>query len=253
MELQTSLEASVLRIAAWSGPRNVSTALMRSFDSRSDTQVCDEPLYAHYLKVTGLPHPMAERIQAEHECDLDRVIEWLTGPANDEPRIFYQKHMAHHLLEGMPRDWIGSLKNVFLIRDPRGMLPSLLRIVPGSGLMDTGLPQQLELFTQETQRTGATPPVIDSADLLRDPEGMLKALCGALGIAFDTAMLNWPSGLRPTDGCWAEAWYGNALKSTGFAPYRETPAQLADEHMELLAECQELYEQLAPHRLRSVT
>jgi hypothetical protein len=242
-----------IRIAMWSGPRTVSTALMRSFGSRPDTWVHDEPLYAHYLAVTGLPHPMAAEIIERDESDWRTVVARLTGPVPGGRAVFYQKHMAHHLLEGMPRDWIGSLTNVFLIRDPRGMLPSLLRIVPGSGLLDTGLPQQLELFTQETRRTGSTPPVIDSADLLRDPEGVLKALCGALGIPFDTAMLTWPSGLRPTDGCWAEAWYGNALKSTGFAPNRETPAQLADEHLELLAECQELYEQLAPHRLRSVT
>ena len=251
MELQPSSEPPVLRIAAWSGPRNVSTALMRSFDSRSDTQVCDEPLYAHYLKATGLPHPMAEQIQAEHECDLGKVVRWLTESAEGGARVFYQKHMAHHLLDDMPRGWIASLKNIFLIRKPRAMLPSLLKIIPGSGLMDTGLPQQVELFDQEAQRTGSPPPVIDSADLLRNPRAILGALCEALELEFNEAMLSWPRGLRSTDGCWAEAWYGNALDSTGFAPYRPSTATLPDDQLNLLGQCEELYELLAPHRLRS--
>lgn len=251
MQPYGTMDPPGLRIAAWSGPRNISTALMRSFGARADVHVCDEPLYAHYLKATGLPHPMAAQIQEQHECDLDKVIQWLTGPSENSSEIFYQKHMAHHLLDDMPRDWVGSLRNVFLIREPRAMLPSLLQIIPGSGLMDTGLPQQVELFDQETQRTGSPPPVIDSADLLRNPRDILGALCEVLGIGFDEAMLSWPRGTRPTDGCWAEAWYGNALDSTGFAPYRQSVATLPDGQEELLAQCEELYELLAPHRLRS--
>jgi hypothetical protein len=251
MEPHATTDPSVLRIAAWSGPRNISTALMRSFDSRADTHVCDEPLYAHYLNVTGLPHPMAAQIQEQHECDLDKVIQWLTGPTEGGASVFYQKHMAHHLLDGMPRGWVDGLRNIFLIREPRAMLPSLLQIIPGSGLMDTGLPQQVELFEEEAQRTGSPPPVIDSADLLRNPRGILGALCEVLEVAFDEAMLSWPRGPRPTDGCWAQAWYGNALDSTGFAPYRQSTATLPDEHRELLDQCEELYELLAPHRLRS--
>ncbi len=243
--------SSVLRIAAWSGPRNVSTALMRSFGSRADTEVCDEPLYAHYLKATGLPHPLAAEIQERHECDLERVIERLTGPLEGGARIFYQKHMAHHLLDDMPRNWLSSLQNIFLIREPRAMLASLHQIIPDSRLADTGLPQQVELFEQEARRTGTTPAVIDSADLLRDPRGILGSLCDMLGIAFDECMLSWEKGPRATDGYWAEAWYGNLLNTTGFAPYRASTASLPVEQRELESQCQELYARLAPHRLRS--
>jgi len=194
---------------------------------------------------------MAEEIMEKHECDWERVVEWLTGPLPGNPRVFYQKHMAHHFLDHIPRDWVSELRNVFLIRDPAAMLASLFQVIPASGLMDTGLPQQVELFEQERERTGSTPAVLDSSDLLRDPRGCLTALCETLGIEFQESMLAWKNGLRPTDGCWAEAWYGNALESTGFAPYREREVHLASEHSELAAQCQHLYERLYPHRIRT--
>lgn len=238
-----------LRIACWSGPRNVSTALMRAFDNRPDTVVCDEPLYACYLAQTGLPHPMADEVVRRHETDWRTVAAWLTGPLPAGKTVFYQKHMAHHLLPAIERAWLAELTNVFLIRDPRQMLTSLLEILPSPGLADTGLPQQAELFEAERARTGRTPVVVDSRDLLADPRGILERLCSAVGLAFDERMLSWEAGPRETDGCWAEAWYGNALRSTGFAPYREKPARAPAAFRALEEECVALYGRLHAHRI----
>jgi Sulfotransferase domain len=239
-----------LRLAVWSGPRNISTALMRAFDSRADSVVCDEPLYAHYLRETGLPHPMAEQVVAEHEADWPTVAEWLTGPLPEGKTLFYQKHMAHHLLPSIDRGWLARLTNVFLIRDPRQMLTSLLEVMPDARLEHTGLPQQVELFQAEAQRTGSTPVVIDSKDLLLDPRAMLAALCERVGLEFDGAMLNWAPGPRETDGCWAAAWYGKVLDSTGFQPYHHKSARVPEGCAPLEQACVALYEQLSPHRLR---
>ena len=238
-----------LRLAVWSGPRNVSTALMRAFDRRPDTVVCDEPLYAHYLAETGLPHPLAEEIVQRYESDWRAVADWLTGPLPAGATVFYQKHMAHHLLPGIERGWLEELTNLFLIRDPRQMLTSLIEILPEPRLEDTALPQQVELFRAERQRTAATPIVIDSRDLLLDPRGMLEALCGRVGLTFDEAMLSWEPGLRPSDGCWAEAWYGNALASTGFAPYREKAVRVPAALRPLEERCIALYAELHAQRL----
>jgi hypothetical protein len=239
----------ITRLAMWSGPRNISTALMRSFGSRADCVVCDEPLYAHYLSVVGRRHPLADEIVRRHETDWREVAAWLTGPLPEGRTVFYQKHMAHHLLPNIDRDWLGQLTNAFLIRDPRQMLTSLIEILPAPQLEDTGYPQQVELFAFERQRTGRLPVVIDSKDLLMNPRGMLGALCEHAGIPFDEAMLRWEPGLRDTDGCWAEAWYGSALQSTGFAPYREKAARVPPAFRFLEERCLELYERLYTHRL----
>ena len=238
-----------LRVAMWSGPRNVSTALMRAFGSRADTIVCDEPLYAYYLEQTGLEHPMAAEIIARHESDWRAVARWLQGPLPAGKSIFYHKHMAHHLLPDVEREWLREFSHAFLIREPGAMLISLDAVIPNPTLADTGLPQQVELFEQVARLTGAVPPVVDSQDLLEDPPGVLAKLCARLGLAFDTGMLSWEPGLRETDGCWAETWYGNALASTGFGPHRArtrpVPAKLAA----LERECAGLYEQLHEHRI----
>ncbi len=235
----------------WSGPRNISTALMRSFGSRADTLVCDEPLYAHYLAQTGLPHPVAQAIQEQHETDWRRVVAWLTGPLPAGKRVFYQKHMAHHLLEEIERDWLDALTHVFLIRDPRRMLPSLDTVVPNPRLVDTGLPQQVELFEHVADTSGSPPPVVDSAELLQDPEGVLRALCPRIGLAFEPAMLAWAPGPRDTDGCWGEHWYANTWASTGFAPWKPDTRPLPEHLSTLLDECTPLYERLHAHRITS--
>ena len=239
---------SLLRIAMWSGPRNISTAMLRAWGNRDDTFVCDEPLYANYLLDHGHDHPGREDILAHHDSDLERVTKWLTEDAPEDRPIFYQKHMAHHLLPG-DRSWVTRLTNVFLIRDPAEMLTSLMRILPQPTLSDTGLQQQRELFDLEWERLGAPPAVIDSADVLRNPLAGLESLCRAVGAEFDEAMLIWPPGRRDTDGIWAPHWYGAVEKSTGFAPYRPKNEPVPDFLTEVLEECQRHYDHLAAHRL----
>lgn len=240
---------STVRIAMWSGPRNVSTALMRSFGSRADTIVCDEPLYAHYLLRTGLEHPGRDEILERHESDWRKVVVCLTDPLPPGKRVFFQKHMAHHLLPEIGRAWLADLTHAFLIRDPREMLPSLERVLPEPRLEDTGLPQQLRLFEEVRERSGTTPPVVDARDLLSAPEDVLRELCGTLGIPFDPAMLAWEPGRRRTDGCWAPHWYHNVERSRGFAPYVRKREPLGERLAELAGRCAPIYDELASHRL----
>jgi hypothetical protein len=230
----------------WSGPRNISTALMRSFESRGDTAVCDEPLYAFYLSRRPVDHPGRDEIVARGETDWREVAAFLTGPVPGGKRVFYQKHMAHHLLPEVGREWLRSLAHAFLIRDPREMLLSLAKVTPHPTALDTGLPQQLELLREVEDRTGSTPPVIDARDVLEDPAGVLAKLCAALGLDFTPAMLTWEPGLRPTDGIWAEHWYAEVARSTGFERWRPRPGELSGElarvHEETLAPYRELRE-----------
>ena len=233
----------------WSGPRNISTALMRSFGARADTAVCDEPLYAHYLLASGAPHPGREEVIAVHETDWRKVAAMLTGAVPDGRHIYYQKHMAHHLLPGIDRDWLERLTHAFLVRDPVEMLASLARVTPAAGLADTGLPQQLELFDRVSQRIGRAPPVIDARDVLGDPPRVLAALCTALSIPYDEAMLHWPAGPRDTDGVWARHWYRAVNASTGFQAPRADRPPLPDALKPLYERCMPYYERLAAHCL----
>lgn len=238
------------RIAMWSGPRNISTAMMRSWESRPDTVVCDEPLYGYWLKATGCQyHPGWQESLERHETDWRRAADSLLGPIPEGKIIFYQKHMAHHLLPEISRDWIWQLTNCFLIRDPYEMLTSLAEMVGEPRLEDTGLPQQVELFEETKRRLGTTPPVIDGHDVLADPPGVLSKLCEAIGIPFDSAMLSWEPGLRETDGAWAPYWYKKVAATTGFSPNRPQKKELPARLEPLLAECRRLYEQLSPYRI----
>lgn len=233
----------------WSGPRNISTALLRSWGNRADTFVTDEPFYAHYLKANPVNHPGVDDIIADGETDWRRVVGWLTGPVPQGKTVWYQKHMAHHLLPDLDLDWIDSLTNCLLIREPREMLTSLLAVMPDPGLADTGLPQQFELFERIRRQTGAAPAVVDARDVLQDPAGLLSRLCAAAGLAFSEAMLEWPSGSRETDGIWAKHWYANVERSTRFAPYSPKGTPLPEDFGNLLRECEEIYEEIYPHRL----
>jgi hypothetical protein len=237
------------RIAMWSGPRNISTALMRSWGNRPDTVVCDEPFYAHYLSHTRLPHPGAEGVIEAHETDCQKVVCWLTGPLPTGKTVFYQKHMAHHLLSHMELSWLDQLTNCFLIRDPREMLTSLIDFIPQPRVEDTGLPQQVRMFERERARLDAVPPVLDAKDILEHPGDMLRKLCRTVGVAFDVAMLQWPPGLRVTDGIWAKHWYHKVENTTGFAPYRPKNIPVPDELSNVLAECRRLYQQLSANRI----
>lgn len=225
--------------------------MMRSFGNRADTTVCDEPLYAHYLLKARLPHPGADEVIASHETDLERVIAWLLGPLPEGHSVFYQKHMAHHLLPDMPVDWIDELTNCFLIRHPREMMTSLIEFIPEPTLRDTGLPQQIELFHRIRRTTGRTPPVVDARDVLDSPRDMLGALCSRIGIAFNEAMLSWPPGRRDTDGVWAKHWYAKVEATTSFGSHRLKPEPVPERLLNLLGQCERIYDELIQYRLQS--
>ena len=236
----------------WSGPRNVSTAFMRSWENRPDTIVVDEPFYAHYLVATGLDHPGRDEIVAHHESDWRRVVESLLAPLPPGVGILYQKQMSHHLLRDMGRDWLSSMTHAFLIRDPAPMLASLEDKLGRFDLDATGLPQQVEIFDFVVRTMGRVPPVVDSADLLAAPEPMLRALCAALGVPFSPRMLAWPAGARATDGIWAKHWYERVERTTGFEPAESTGTpRLTGRLAALDARCRPLYEKLRAHRLRA--
>lgn len=241
-----------LRLAMWSGPRNVSTALMRSWGNRTDTVVVDEPFYAHYLRVTGLDHPGRDEVIASQEGDWRRVVEGLLGPLPAGIHVHYQKHMSHHLLPGIGREWLDSVTHAFLIRDPGPMLASLGSKLGDFDLDATGLPQQVEIFDRVVASTGRVPPVMDSADLIAAPEPMLRSLCAALGVPFSERMLSWPPGSRASDGVWAKHWYHRVERSTGFeaAGSDEVP-RLTGRLAEFESRCRPLYEHLRAHRLRA--
>lgn len=241
-----------LRIAMWSGPRNISTALMRSFGSRADTIVCDEPFYARYLLRTGADHPGREEVIAACETDYDRIVATLTGPLPAGKSIFYQKHMAHHILaEDWKRlDWVHAMRNVLLIRNPLEVLASFVKVVPNPRAGHLGLPQQLRLFHVFAERLGHAPPVIDATDVLDDPPRMLWYLCEAVGIDFDDAMLSWAPGPRETDGVWGPHWYHAVYQSTGFERPRARNADVPMALQPVLAECRGIYDCLHEFRIR---
>ena len=230
----------------WSGPRTLSTALMRSFENRPDTVVVDEPLYGYYLARSGVDHPGKDEIVASMPTDWQTVLTQLSqAPLPAGASVYYQKHMTHHLLAEIDRAALAGLSHAFLIRDPRQLLASYARVRSKPVLADLGLAQQVEIF----RAFGG--PVIDSADILRAPRAALEVLCDALGVAFDPAMLSWPTGPRPSDGVWARYWYDSVWNSTGFGPYREPADDGLPEELEpLAAQCQPFYDELAARRLQ---
>ena len=232
----------------WSGPRNISTAMMRGFENRADCAVIDEPFYAAYLAATGLDHPMRARVLASQPRDWRVVAARLVRDA-PEP-VVYQKHMTHHMIAGFGLDWMAACRNAFLIRDPAAVLASYVRKRAQVTLEDIGVVRQRELFDREADRLGAAPPVIDGADVLADPARALARLCAALDVPFDEAMLSWPAGSRDSDGVWAPAWYEAVERSTGFeAPRRQEPPALTDHLRRIADQARPHYEALARYRL----
>lgn len=205
-----------MRIAMWSGPRNLSTAMMYSFGARPDFAVVDEPFYAAYLALTGLDHPMGDAIIASQPTDPAQVVDQLLGPIPDGKPHFYQKHMSQHMIPGIPRDWITDVVNVFLIRHPARVAASFSAKYENPTLPEIGFTQQVDLYDQ-LNAAGARPVVIDSHDIRKDPETMLRRLCDVIGLEWDPAMLSWPAGGHKSDGVWAAHWYGSVHASTGFA------------------------------------
>lgn len=237
-----------LRIAMWSGPRNLSTAMMRSFENRRDCVVWDEPFYAAYLVRTGIDHPMREETIAAWEPDPARVAERCLGPVPEGAAVFYQKHMTHHMVAGMPLDWMDHVTNAFLIRRPEAVVASYEVKRLDLTLADLGFEDQRRLFERVCDRLGRVPPVIDADDVRRAPEATLRALCAAVGILFDPAMLHWPAGSRASDGPWAPHWYDSVWRSTGFAP-PSPPQELSPARQRIADAARPHYEALAVHAL----
>jgi hypothetical protein len=234
-----------IRIAMWSGPRNISTAMMRSFGARSDTAVVDEPFYAAYLAATGLDHPMRAQVLASQSNDWRQVAAMLLGPVPGGKPIFY------HMLLDVGRDWMVQCRNAFLIRDPIAVLASYTAKRADVSLADIGIVQQRELFEREASRLGTAPPVVEGNDVLENPARMLSSLCAALDVPYDEAMLTWPAGRRDTDGVWAPAWYNAVEQSTVFAPKpAERAIILPDELQRIADEALQHYQELARYRLQ---
>ena len=240
-----------IRIAMWSGPRNLSTAMMRSFGSRADTVVSDEPFYGCFLKATGADHPMREETIGAMDCDWRSVMAALRGSSPDGSPVWYQKHMWHHVTGPIGYADFDGFTHAFLIREPDQMIASYLRKRETAAFENFGLDRQAEFFEREADRLGAAPPVIEANDVLANPQGVLSKLCKALGIAWDPAMLSWAPGRRETDGPWAPHGYGAVEKSTGFGPPETGPVELPVAARRLADRCRPYYERLAEHRLRA--
>ncbi|MFN7724672.1 MAG: HAD family hydrolase [Rubrivivax sp.] len=239
-----------LRIAAWSGPRNISTAMMRAWENRGDCAVSDEPLYAHYLQATQLDHPGRDEVIAAGDTDLGRVVAALTtGPAPAGRPVWYQKHMTHHLLPGHDTGWVHGLHHVFLIRDPALVVASYVKSRASVVADDIGLLQQAQLFDAVAQRLGQAPPVIDAERFLHAPAAQLQRLCAHFGLPFTEHMLHWPAGPRDSDGVWAPHWYAAVWASTGFEAPRQRQVQLQGEALRAAEACQPAYQSLLQHAI----
>jgi hypothetical protein len=235
-----------IRVAMWSGPRNISTAMMRAWENRADTRVTDEPFYAAYLAATGLDHPMRSAVIAAqptdwHEC-ARHCAEGVDAP------IHYQKHMCQHTIPQTPLEWMATCRHAFLIRPPEAVAASFHRGWPEMRADDLGFGRQAELFDHVCQITGVAPPVLEARDVLEAPEVALRALCSALDVGFDPAMLAWPAGPRDSDGVWAAHWYERVNQSTGFAAYKP-PGPVPYGLEGIVEECRHHYERMSAHKL----
>lgn len=237
-----------MAICMWSGPRNLSTAMMRSFGSRDDCAVWDEPFFAPFLKVSGKAHPGREETLARHETDPDMVAAGCAAEAPGGQAFYFQKHMPHHMLDGFPLEWAKDAKHFFLIRDPRRVIASYIKGRGAFTIEDLGYRPQVRLMDRIAELTGSIPPIVDCDDILRAPEAVLTVLCERLGMPFDAQMLKWDAGPRDTDGAWAPYWYGSVERSTGFTDPPSAFPDVPEEHAEVLAECQVDYDKM--HRLR---
>ncbi len=231
-------------MAMWSGPRNLSTAMMYSFAQRTDSTVVDEPFYAAYLAATGIQHPICEEIIQSGEVDHEKVARFCVGPNPGEKPLFYQKHMTKHMIPDFDRNWIDQVCNIFLIRDPARVIASYHAKQENLEFSDIGIQEQLELFDRVMQKSGSAPVVIDSADILAAPETMLRALCNAIGIEFQSNMLSWDTGPRAYDGIWAPHWYQSVWKSRGFSAPDQSPVQVPEHLLGLLERATPYFEQI---------
>ena len=237
------------RIAMWSGPRNLSTAMMRSFGSRADTFVSDEPFYGCFLKDTGADHPMRDEVIAAMDCDWRSVMASLRESTPDGSPIWYQKHMWHHMSGPIGYEDFDGFTHAFLIREPERMIASYLRKREVAAFENFGMDRQAEFFEREADRLGHAPPVVDAHDILLDPAAVLSKLCIALAIPWDLAMLSWLPGRRETDGPWAPHWYAAVEASTGFGPPETEAIDLPEEAKWVADRCRPYYDRLAQFRI----
>jgi len=224
---------------------------MRSWGSRADTAVIDEPFYAYYLRATAKKHPGADEVIAAGETDWRNVVDRITRLVPNGKKIFFQKQMTHHLLPKVDRQWLSAVTNCFLIRDPAEVITSYIKKNDVDlALEDLGFVQQAEIFDWVSQNTKQQAPVIDARDVQQNPKRMLGMLCRAIGVEFDEAMLSWPPGLRETDGVWATHWYTEVGRSTSFQPYRPKNETVPERLREIHKRCRECYDRLYACRLR---
>ena len=233
----------------WSGPRNISTAMMRSFENRKDTIVIDEPFYAYYLKKSDLVHPGKDQILKSQSNNWYDVVDKITSELPDGATIYYQKHMAHHIFPNNDIGWVKSFKNCFLIRHPKEVIISYSKKNKIKNASDLGFIQQVQLFKKIKNITGTTPAIFDSMDILLDPKVLLKKLCKYLEIEFSNKMLKWPKGIRDTDGVWASHWYKNVINSDGFKPYNKRNEDLNINQIKLFEESMEYYNYLSSFKI----
>jgi len=233
-----------IRIAMWSGPRNISTAMMRSFENRKDTFVIDEPFYAYYLSKTGFDHPGREDVLKSQSTKWKDVVNLIIGDIPDKKLIWYQKHMVHHISNNRDIGWVKFFNNCFLIRHPKDVIISFAKQSPINGINDLGYIQQVNLFKKINNITGKYPLVFDAKDILTDPENYLRMICQYFKISFSKKMLNWPKGLRVTDGIWSPYWYKNVINSNSFNPYKKSLESIPNQYKNLLDECLPYYDYL---------
>ncbi len=236
------------RIAMWSGPRNISTALMRSFDNRPDCFVTDEPLYGHFLMETGYNHPGREEILRSQKTNWSDVTVELCGAIPYHKSVWYQKHMAHHLTENIDFSWTKSLTNCFLIRHPKDVITSFVKKFELNSERQLGFAQQKELFDWLSSETDFTPPIIEAKEITKNPKQVLTWLCEKLNIDFFESMLSWKKGNRETDGIWAKYWYENVEESSGFMPLSQNKNDIPKQWETIYAESLEIYEYLLSKR-----
>ena len=238
------------RIAMWSGPRNISTAMMRSFDSRGDTFVSDEPMYGNFLSISKLDHPLKKEIMASMVTDRPRLHKYLSSFKPDRYRIWYQKQMAHHILIDDDLDWIKDLENIFLIRDPKKVILSYVKKYNLDDESLIGFIQIKRIFDYVIKNISSSPIVIDADDILKDPLQILSRLCEIIDIPFTERMLSWEKGYRETDGIWASHWYDNVINSTEFNSYHKIESSLPTSSLDIYAKSLKIYKHLYQYRIK---
>jgi len=237
------------RISMWSGPRNISTALMRSFENRSDTFVIDEPFYSFFLKNTGIKHPIYKEVIEKYDSSWNNIANTLIGPIPNNKKIWYQKLMTHHWADNQPLDWTINTINCFLIRNPKDVILSYLKIHQEVTPELIGLPQQVHMFNHITEQINKIPIVISSEDILKNPKLMLQKLCNLLDIPFLEQMLSWPTGARESDGIWGKYWYKNVVKTSSFSKFSEKNEEFPRQFSSLLDKCNTYYKQMEKYKI----